>query len=46
MEMTAKPTKKGVDSEFYKQFYNIDEKAKKAEIMKQKLYTWSIKMLT
>ncbi|CAD8149400.1 unnamed protein product [Paramecium pentaurelia] len=46
MEMSAKPSKKGVDSEFYKQFYNVDEKAKKAEIMKQKLYTWSIKMLS
>ncbi|CAK75637.1 unnamed protein product (macronuclear) [Paramecium tetraurelia] len=46
MEMNAKPSKKGVDSEFYKQFYSVDEKAKKAEIMKQKLYTWSIKMLS
>lgn len=34
MEMSGKPSKKGVDSEIYKQFYNIDEKAKKAEIMK------------
>ncbi|CAD8050457.1 unnamed protein product [Paramecium primaurelia] len=45
MEMSAKPSKKGVDSEIYKQFYSIDDRAKKAEIMKQKLYAWSIKML-
>ncbi|CAD8057422.1 unnamed protein product [Paramecium primaurelia] len=45
MEMSAKPSKKGIDSEIYKQFYSIDDRAKKAEIMKQKLYAWSIKML-
>lgn len=45
MEMSGKPSKKGIDSEIYKQFYIIDDKAKKAEIMNQKLYTWSIKML-
>ncbi|CAD8128258.1 unnamed protein product [Paramecium sonneborni] len=45
MEMSGKPSKKGIDSEIYKQFYSIDDRAKKAEIMKQKLYNWSIKML-
>jgi hypothetical protein len=29
----------------YKELYAMDDKAKKAEVMSEKLYVWSIKML-
>lgn len=33
MEMSVKPSKKGLDSDLYKSLYAVDEKAKKAEVM-------------
>lgn len=39
MEMrTNKTSKVGQDADLYKSLYHMDEKAKKAEIMNEKLY--------
>lgn len=46
MEMAQKPSKKGLDSDLYKTLYAVDEKAKKAEVMQQKLYIWTVRMLS
>lgn len=39
MEMsTNKTSKKGLDADIYKSLYGVDDKAKKAEIMSEKLF--------
>lgn len=46
MEMTsAKTTKKGLEADMYKELYMMDDKAKKSEVLREKLYNWSIKIL-